>query len=90
MQVALSSTFSRHSWAHSVANRHSEGALQFVPKEKDPQLLVNDGKMDITVKERPLRRGYVQVVPPIDLNKSLPALPSQLYEQNKKQQSEPL
>lgn len=77
MQAAHSSPISRHSWAHSVANIHSEGALQLVPREKGPQILVKDGNMDMAVKERPLRRGYVQVVPPIDLNKSLPALPSQ-------------
>lgn len=88
MQVAHSSPFSRHSWTHSSGNKDFEGALQFVSRAKAPQPVGRYRKIESTIGERPTRHEHVQVAPPIDLNKSLPALPWQPCEQNEKEHSE--
>ncbi|RYO11541.1 hypothetical protein AA0111_g12773 [Alternaria arborescens] len=70
-------------------SRHSEGALQLVRGANAARRVREPGGMEGRIGREPLRHDCVQVALPIDLNKSLPALPLQICRQHGKEQAAP-
>jgi hypothetical protein len=80
---------SKHSWTHPAASRHSEDALQLVRRANAAGLVGKLEGMEVAVGRESLRHGCMQVASPIDLNKSLPALPLQVCGQDGREQTRP-
>ena len=76
---------SKHSFAHPASSRHSEGALQLARGANATHFVGELEGMEVASGREPLRYRYKQVVSPVDLNKSLPALPLQVYGQHGKE-----
>ncbi|PZD23067.1 hypothetical protein A1F96_10585 [Pyrenophora tritici-repentis] len=84
VEATYSAPPNKHRLAHAAADRHSEHALQLVRGENAARLVGKLEGMKVKTEEEPLRLDSVQVASPIDLNKSLPALPLQVCGQNGK------
>ncbi|KAF2622627.1 hypothetical protein BU25DRAFT_462730 [Macroventuria anomochaeta] len=68
---------SEYSLALSTSGRHSEGAMQAAQREGAVHQTGRLEGMEKALGKEPSRRDSAQVASPMDLNKSLPALPSQ-------------
>ncbi|CAN9079844.1 unnamed protein product [Alternaria alternata] len=76
---------SKHGFAYPAASRHSEGALR-LERGADAALSVEElGNWGVAIRREPLKNPCVQVASPVDLNKSLPALPLQVCRQHGKE-----
>ncbi|CAN9338180.1 unnamed protein product [Alternaria alternata] len=76
---------SKHGFAYPAASRHSEGALR-LERGADAALSVEElGNWGVAIRREPLKNPCVQVASPVDLNKSLPALPLQVCRQHSKE-----
>jgi hypothetical protein len=76
---------SKHGFAYPAASRHSEGALR-LERGADAALSVEElGDWGVAIRREPLKTLCVQVASPVDLNKSLPALPLQVCRQHGKE-----
>jgi hypothetical protein len=84
-EVVCLSPSSRCSLIQPLASRRLEGALQIV-RELHAACLVGELKgIGVAMGEELLGHDWLQVTPPRDLNKSLPALPLEVCGQHSKE-----
>lgn len=81
-EATYPSPSSNHSLTHLAAGRHSEGALQLVRGTNIARLLEKLQGMETPIRADRSGRDCVLVTSPLNLNKSLPALPLQAREQS--------
>lgn len=84
-EAIYSAPLSKHSFAYPAASRYSEGALQLTRGANATHFIGELKGIEVASGREPLRYRYMQVVSPVDLNKSLPALPLQVCRQHGKE-----